>query len=83
MPGDFFTNKIFNSQIKKNLKDEGKTEKREIVSVNLSTNSVLNHTINTKNIKRFNNDIQYDEKAKICNKFPFQTSVFTLTNVIS
>src|ERR1044071_2804840 len=56
---------IVDSEIKQNLKQDGKIEEGEIHPVRLSAHHVLNGTVYTENPERFNQQVDKNEKGEI------------------
>ena len=60
IPWDRPVIKIVDAYIKQNIKDKGKIEKREVETIHLFTNPVLNTNFNTEKPERFNQQVKED-----------------------
>lgn len=83
LPGNSPVIVIVYTKIEQNIQHESKTEQREVQSIFFASNPVLYGPIDTKNIKRLNQQVQKKQKCQVCYELPFQIFrlLFYFTNV--
>ena len=82
MTRQLLTNEIFNSQIQDDLENKSNVQEGEKATIYFCSYRVLNNPVDSENINRFDDEIQDQEEAQICNKFPFQACFFTLVRLL-
>ena len=82
MTGQLFADEIFNPQIKNDLENKGDVQQCKKTAIYFRTHGILNNTVDPENVDRFDNDIQQQKEAQICDEFPFQSRYFTRVRLL-